>query len=52
MTAEKTSGSPSLVEAMDRVMDKGIVVEARIVVPSVEIYLKYAEAVALATTED
>ncbi len=52
MTAEKTSGSPSLVEAMDRVMDKGIEVEARIVVPSVEIYLEYAEAVALATAED
>ena len=52
MTAEKTNGISNLVEAMDRVMEKGVVVEARIVVPSVEIYLKYAEAVALATTED
>src|SRR3972149_2505796 len=61
MAVEKTIGSSSLVEVVDRVLDKGIVVdawvrlslvgieilalEARVVVASVETYLKYAEAV-------
>ena len=60
---EKTMGSSSLVEVVDRILDKGIVidawarvslvgiellaVEARVVVASVETYLKYAEAIGL-----
>ncbi len=63
MAVEKTVGSSSLVEVVDRVLDKGLVVdafarvslvgieilavEARIVIASVETYLKYAEAVGL-----
>ena len=61
MAVEKTIGSSSLVEVIDRILDKGVVVdawvrvslvgiellaiEARIVVASVETYLKYAEAI-------
>lgn len=63
MAVEKTMGSSSLVEVIDRILDKGVVVdawvrvslvgiellaiEARIVVASVETYLKYAEAIGL-----
>lgn len=63
MAVEKAIGSSSLVEVVDRVLDKGIVVdawvrlslvgieilalEARVVVASVETYLKYAEAIGL-----
>ena len=63
MAVEKAIGSSSLVEVIDRVLDKGIVVdawvrlslvgieilalEARVVVASVETYLKYAEAIGL-----
>lgn len=63
MAVEKTMASSSLVEVIDRVLDKGIVVdawvrvslvgiellaiEARIVTASVETFLKYAEAVGL-----
>jgi gas vesicle structural protein len=63
MAVEKAIGSSSLVEVVDRILDKGIVVdawvrvslvgiellaiEARVVVASVETYLKYAEAVGL-----
>jgi gas vesicle structural protein len=63
MAVQKTNASSSLVEVLDRVLDKGIVVdvwarvslvgieilaiEARVVVASVETYLKYAEAVGL-----
>lgn len=63
MAVEKAMGSSSLVEVIDRVLDKGIVVdawvrvslvgiellavEARVVVASVETWLKYAEAVGL-----
>ena len=63
MAVEKTIGSSSLVEVIDRVLDKGIVIdawvrvslvgieilaiEARVVVASVETYLKYAEAIGL-----
>ncbi|MBA4449672.1 gas vesicle structural protein GvpA, partial [Cylindrospermopsis raciborskii CS-506_D] len=59
----KTNSSSSLAEVIDRILDKGIVVdawvrvslvgiellavEARIVIASVETYLKYAEAVGL-----
>ena len=63
MAVEKTMASSSLVEVIDRVLDKGVVidawvrvslvgiellaVEARIVIASVETWLKYAEAVGL-----
>ena len=60
---QKTMDSSSLAEVVDRILDKGIVVdawarvslvgieilsvEARVVVASVDTYLKYAEAVGL-----
>ena len=63
MAVEKTMASSSLGEVIDRILDKGIVVdawarlslvgieflsiEARVVVASVETYLKYAEAIGL-----
>ena len=63
MAVEKAIGSSSLVEVIDRILDKGIVIdawirislvgiellaiEARIVVAGVETYLKYAEAIGL-----
>ena len=63
MAVEKAIGSTSLAEVIDRILDKGIVVdawvrvslvgieilaiEARVVVASVETYLKYAEAIGL-----
>jgi hypothetical protein len=63
MAIEKSMASSSLAEVVDRILDKGIVidawarvslvgielltVEARVVVASVETYLKYAEAVGL-----
>lgn len=63
MAVEKTNASSSLVEVVDRILDKGVVVdawvraslvgieliaiEARVVVASVETFLKYAEAVGL-----
>ncbi len=66
MAVEKAIGSSSIVEVIDRVLDKGVVVdawvrvslvgieilaiEARAVVASVETYLKYAEAIGLTAT--
>ncbi len=66
MAVEKTNSSSSLGEVVDRILDKGVVVdlwarvslvgiellavEARVVVASVETYLKYAEAVGLTTS--
>ena len=66
MAVEKAIASSSLVEVIDRILDKGVVidawvrvslvgiellaVEARVVVASVETYLKYAEAIGLTTT--
>lgn len=66
MAVEKAIASSSLVEVIDRILDKGIVIdawvrvslvgiellaiEARVVVASVETYLKYAEAIGLTTT--
>jgi hypothetical protein len=60
---QKSTDSSSLAEVIDRVLDKGIVIdafvkvslvgieliaiEARIVIASVETYLKYAEAIGL-----
>ena len=67
MAVEKAIGSSSLVEVVDRILDKGIVidawvrvslvgiellaVEARAVVAGVETFLKYAEAVGLLPEE-
>jgi hypothetical protein len=61
MAVERASGQSSLIDVLDRVLDKGIVidawvrvslvgidlltVEARIVVASIDTYLKYSEAV-------
>ena len=63
MAVEKSMSSSSLVEVVDRILDKGVVVdawvrislvgiellaiEARVVIASVETWLKYAEAVGL-----
>jgi hypothetical protein len=63
MAIEKMNASSSLAEVIDRILDKGIVVdawvrvslvgiellaiEARVVVAGVDTYLKYAEAVGL-----
>jgi len=63
MAIEKAIGSSSLAEVVDRILDKGIVVdawvrvslvgieilaiEARAVVAGVDTFLKYAEAVGL-----
>jgi len=60
---QKSTDASSLAEVVDRVLDKGIVIdafvkvslvgielisiEARIVIASVETYLKYAEAIGL-----
>src|SRR6266540_2570203 len=50
MPVERTVGGTSLIDVLDRVLDKGIgidaiTVEARIVVASIDTYLKYSEAV-------
>ena len=66
MAVEKAIGSSSFVEVIDRILDNGVVVdawvrvslvgieilaiEARVVVASVETYLKYAEAIGLTAT--
>ena len=63
---QKSTDSSSLAEVVDRILDKGIVidawvrvsllgleiltVEARVVIAGVETYLKYAEAVGLTAT--
>ncbi len=63
MAVEKTMASTSLAEVVDRILDKGIVIdawvrislvgieilaiEARVVVAGVDTFLKYAEAVGL-----
>lgn len=63
MAVQKAMASSSLVEVIDRILDKGVVVdawvrislvgiellaiEARVVIASVETWLKYAEAVGL-----
>jgi hypothetical protein len=61
MAVERTSGSSSIIDVLDRVLDKGIVidawvrvslvgidlltVEARVVVASIDTYLRFSEAV-------
>ena len=63
MAVERRPGGTSLIDVLDRVLDKGIVIdawvrislvgidlitiEARVVVASIDTYLKYAEAVGL-----
>ena len=63
MAVERSPGGTSLIDVLDRVLDKGIVidawvrvslvgidlvtVEARIVVASIETYLKYSEAIGI-----
>lgn len=63
MAVERAAGGTSLIDVLDRVLDKGIVidawvrvslvgidlitVEARVVVASIDTYLKYSEAVSL-----
>ena len=63
MAVERISGGSSLIDVLDRVLDKGIVidawvrislvgidlitVEARVVVASIDTYLKYADAVGM-----
>src|SRR5580765_4479255 len=65
MPVERSSGGSSLIDVLDRVLDKGIVidawvrvslvgidlitVEARVVVASIDTYLKYSEAVGAAS---
>ena len=65
MAVERTPGGSSLIDVLDRVLDKGIVidawvrvslvgidlvtVEARVVVASIDTYLKYSEAVGITT---
>ena len=67
MAVEKAIASSSLVEVVDRILDKGVVIdawarvslvgiellaiEARAVVAGVETFLKYAEAVGLLPEE-
>src|SRR5687767_15644252 len=66
MAVERAPGGTSLIDVLDRVLDKGIVidawvrislvgidlitVEARVVVASIDTYLKYAEAVGQVST--
>ena len=61
MPVERAAGGTSLIDVLDRVLDKGIVIdawvrvslvgidlitiEARVVVASIDTYLRYAEAV-------
>ena len=61
MAVERTPGGTSLIDVLDRVLDKGIVidawvrvslvgidlitVEARVVVASIDTYLKYSESI-------
>lgn len=63
---QKSTNSSGLAEVVDRILDKGIVidawarvslvgielvsVEARVVIASVETYLKYAEGIGLTST--
>ncbi|MFZ5652198.1 MAG: gas vesicle structural protein GvpA [Bacillota bacterium] len=66
MAVRKAIASSSLVEVVDRILDKGVVIdawvrvslvgiellaiEARVVIASVDTYLKYAEAIGLTAT--
>ena len=68
MAVERSPSGSSLIDVLDRVLDKGIVidawvrvslvgidlvtVEARIVVASIDTYLKYSEAVGITAPEN
>jgi hypothetical protein len=65
MPVERAAGGTSLIDVLDRILDKGIVidawlrvslvgidlitVEARVVVASIDTYLRYAEALGITT---
>ncbi len=66
MPVERAAGGTSLIDVLDRILDKGIVIdawvrislvgidlitiEARVVVASIDTYLRYAEAVGITPT--
>jgi hypothetical protein len=66
MAVERAAGGTSLIDVLDRVLDKGIVidawvrvslvgidlitVEARVVVASIDTYLKYSDAIGAAAS--
>ena len=66
MAVERVAGGTSLIDVLDRVLDKGIVidawvrislvgidlitVEARVVVASIDTYLRYADALGITST--
>jgi hypothetical protein len=66
MPVERAAGGTSLIDVLDRILDKGIVidawirvslvgidlitVEARVVVASIDTYLRYAEALGITST--
>src|SRR5258706_395827 len=66
MAVERAPGGTSLIDVLDRILDKGIVidawvrislvgidlitVEARVVIASIDTYLKYADAVCITST--
>jgi hypothetical protein len=66
MALERSPGGSSLIDVLDRILDKGIVidawvrislvgidlitVEARIVIASIDTYLKYAERIGITPT--
>jgi len=66
MAVERSPGGSSLIDVLDRVLDKGIVVdawvrislvgidlitvEARVVVASIDTYLKYADAIGMTSS--
>lgn len=68
MAVEKSVASSSLAEVVDRILDKGVVIdawarvslvgiellaiEARVVIASVDTYLKYAEAIGLTASPE
>jgi hypothetical protein len=67
MPVERAPGGTSLIDVLDRVLDKGIIidawvrvslvgidlvtVEARVVVASIDTYLRYADALGLMTAQ-
>jgi gas vesicle structural protein len=67
MPVERAPGGTSLIDVLDRILDKGIIidawvrislvgidlvtVEARVVVASIDTYLRYADALGLMTTQ-
>jgi hypothetical protein len=67
MPVERAPGGTSLIDVLDRILDKGIIidawirvslvgidlvtVEARVVVASIDTYLRYADALGLMTSQ-